>query len=157
MTVRSKEDEAKIVAAAEASVKYILVECPDWKIIPLENLIAKVYGKTALLALTSNLYETKVALETLELGVDGIVVESSDINEILEIYETVKETRTRLGEVEVSEKINLMTAKVVELKPLNAGARVCIDTCDLMKEGEGLLVGCQSNGLFLVEAEVHET
>jgi 3-dehydroquinate synthase II len=26
-----------------------------------------------------------------------------------------------------------------------------------MKEGEGLLVGCQSAGLFLVEAEVHET
>ena len=26
-----------------------------------------------------------------------------------------------------------------------------------MKEGEGLLVGCQSLGLFLIEAEVHET
>ena len=43
------------------------------------------------------------------------------------------------------------------MKPLGSGARVCIDTCDLMKEGEGMLVGCQSSGLFLVEAEVHET
>lgn len=40
VTVKSKEDETQIVSAAESSVKYTLVECPNWKIIPLENLIA---------------------------------------------------------------------------------------------------------------------
>ncbi|MEM4650081.1 MAG: 3-dehydroquinate synthase II, partial [Candidatus Bathyarchaeia archaeon] len=39
-------------------------------------------------------------------------------------------------------------------KPLELGARVCVDTCDIMKEGEGILVGSQSSGLFLVQAEV---
>ena len=31
-----------------------------------------------------------------------------------------------------------------------------MDTCDLMTQGEGMLVGSQSAGLFLVEAEVNE-
>jgi len=44
----------------------------------------------------------------------------------------------------------------VEIKQIGTGARVCVDTCDLMKPGEGILVGCQSSGFFLVEAEVHE-
>ncbi|MBS7615159.1 hypothetical protein KEJ18_05450, partial [Candidatus Bathyarchaeota archaeon] len=155
--VKSKKDEALIVAAAESSVNYTLVECPDWKVIPLENLIAKVYRKTNLLALVSSEKDAKIALETLELGVDGLVVETSNIDEIQQIRKTIDETKTRTDEVISAEKILLEQAKVTEIKPLSTGARVCIDTCDLMKEGEGILVGCQSNGLFLVEAEVHET
>jgi len=54
-------------------------------------------------------------------------------------------------------KVELVAAKVVELKEIGTGARVCVDTCDLMKPGEGILVGCQSSGLFLVQAEVHES
>jgi 3-dehydroquinate synthase II len=42
------------------------------------------------------------------------------------------------------------------VKQIGTGARVCVDTCDLMVPGEGILVGCQSAGFFLVEAEVHE-
>jgi 3-dehydroquinate synthase II len=53
-------------------------------------------------------------------------------------------------------KIELVPAKVTAVKPIGTGARVCVDTCDLMVAGEGILVGCQSAGLFLVEAEVHE-
>jgi len=157
VTVKSQRDEAQIEAAAEASVDYTLVECPYWKVIPLENLIAKVHGKTNLLAIVSNAEEAKTALETLELGVDGIAVDTSNVDEILKINEIIKETKTRTAEIESAEAIKLLPAKVSEIKPLSSGARVCIDTCDLMKEGEGLLVGCQSNGLFLVEAEVHET
>jgi len=157
VTVKSQVDEAKIVVAAETLVDYIVVECPDWKVIPLENLIAKVHGKTKLLAVVSDMQEAKTALETLELGVDGIVADKSNIDEILKINEAIKDTKTRTIEVESAETITLLPAKVIEVRPLSSGARVCIDTCDLMKEGEGILVGCQSNGLFLVEAEVHET
>ena len=58
---------------------------------------------------------------------------------------------------EKAPKIDLVAAKVVDLKQIGTGARVCIDTCDLMIPGEGVLVGCQSSGLFLVQAEVHES
>ena len=47
--------------------------------------------------------------------------------------------------------------KVYDVKEIGTGARACIDTCELMKEGEGILLGCQSSGLFLVQAEVHES
>jgi 3-dehydroquinate synthase II len=53
-------------------------------------------------------------------------------------------------------KLEMMTAKVVSTKPIGNGARVCVDTCDLMSQNEGILVGSQSAGLFLVEAEVNE-
>jgi 3-dehydroquinate synthase II len=53
-------------------------------------------------------------------------------------------------------KLALAPAKIVVVKPIGTGARVCVDTCDLMNQGEGILVGSQSAGLFLVEAEVHE-
>jgi len=157
VTVKTRADEAKIEAATEASVDFVVVECPDWKVIPLENLIAKVHGKTKLLAAVSSAQEAKTALETLEIGVDGIAAYTSNVVEITKIREIIEETRTRTDEAESADTIPLLPAKVVGVKPLSSGARVCIDTCDLMKEGEGLLVGCQSNGLFLVEAEVHET
>jgi 3-dehydroquinate synthase II len=51
----------------------------------------------------------------------------------------------------------LVPAEIVGLKEIGTGARACVDTCDLMKPGEGILVGCQSSGLFLVQAEVHES
>jgi 3-dehydroquinate synthase II len=53
-------------------------------------------------------------------------------------------------------KIGLTTAKILSIKPIGTGARVCADTVDLMVPGEGMLVGCQSAGFFLVEAEVNE-
>jgi 3-dehydroquinate synthase II len=53
--------------------------------------------------------------------------------------------------------IELVTVEVVAVKKIGTGARSCIDTCELMKQGEGMLLGCQSSGLFLVQAEVHES
>jgi len=53
-------------------------------------------------------------------------------------------------------RLALVPAKIAVVTQISTGARVCVDTCDLMEPGEGLLVGSQSAGLFLVEAEVHE-
>lgn len=145
--VKSKEDEEKAVKAADFSPDYIIVHCLDWKIIPLENLIAKVRGKTKLLAEVSSSEDAKTTLETLELGVDGVVLKTSDPNELVKAAFIVKKQIP---------KIRLTPVKIVEVKRIGTGARVCIDTCDLMKDGEGILLGCQSACLFLVEAEVHE-
>jgi len=157
VSVKNRGDEKKIISAAEASADYVIADCPDWKVIPLENLIASIHGKTKLMALASTIEEGRTALETLEIGVDGIVANLTDPEEIKKIHSIVKEVKTRESEISSSERIPLLSAEVLEIKPISSGARVCIDTCDLMKEGEGMLVGCQSSGLFLVEAEVHET
>lgn len=145
-TVKSKEDEDKAVKAAN-NADYIIVRCTNWKVIPIENLIANVRGKSKLLAEVSNVEEAKLALETLELGVDGIIIATADPKELSKAAFTVKRQLP---------KLKLTSAKIVGVKQIGTGARVCIDTCDLMRAGEGLLVGCQSACLFLVEAEVHE-
>jgi len=148
VTIKGREDEETAIKAAELSSDYIIIHCPDWKVIPLENLIAKTRGKSKLLAEVSSAKEAKLALETLELGADGVVLKTSNPEELTETAVIAKKK---------APKVELAPAKVVELKEIGTGARVCVDTCDLMKPGEGILVGCQSSGLFLIQAEVHES
>ncbi|UCE15634.1 MAG: 3-dehydroquinate synthase II [Candidatus Bathyarchaeota archaeon] len=148
VSIHGREDEKTIARAVELSYDYIILDCPDWKIIPLENVIAMTRGKTKLLAEVPSAKDAKVALETLELGADGVVLKTYSLEELAKTAAiTNKKTL----------KIELMSAKVVELKQIGMGARVCVDTCDLMKLGEGILAGCQSSGLFLVQAEVHKS
>jgi 3-dehydroquinate synthase II len=148
MIIEGKQDEETAIEAAELSCDYVIVGTPDWKIIPLENLIAKTRGKTKLLAEVSSTKEAKVALETLELGSDGVVLKTASLEELKQTAEFAKKEASVL---------ELVAVEVVELKEIGTGARACIDTCDLMKPGEGILLGCQSSGLFLVQAEVHES
>ena len=145
--IRGKEDEKKAVKAS-VSADYIILSCKDWKVIPLENLIAQTRGKSKLLVSVSNPKEAKLALETLELGADGVVLKTADPADILETARVIKYA---------DQKVDLVTLTIVEVKTIGLGARVCIDTCDLMKPGEGILLGCQSSGLFLIQAEVHES
>lgn len=147
ISIKGKEDEEKAAKAADLQFDYIIVDCSDWKIIPLENLIAKTRGKSRLLAEVSDAEEAKIAVETLQLGVDGVVLKTSDINELMKTAAAVKKQKL---------KIELSPLKIVKIKQIGTGARACVDTCDLMKAGEGLLVGCQSAGFFLIEAEVYE-
>lgn len=148
ITIKGKGDEETAIKAGNVSSDYIILDCPDWKVIPLENLIAKMRGRSKLLVEVSCTDDAVLALETLELGADGVVLRSSDLDELMRAAAITK--RRAL-------KIELAPVRVVETKRIGTGARVCVDTCDLMKPGEGILVGCQSSGLLLVEAEVHES
>ena len=147
ITIKGKEDENTAVKAAELSTDYIILNCLDWRVIPLENLIARTRGKSKLIAEVSNAEDARLVLEALELGTDGVLLKTSDSNELTKTAGIVRKQ---------TPKIELVTAKVTAVKQIGTGARVCVDTCDLMASGEGILVGCQSAGLFLVEAEVHE-
>jgi len=146
VTIKSSEDEREAVKAANLSADYVIIQCLNWKVIPLENLIANIKGKCKLLAEVSSLEEAKLALETLELGVDGVIIKTLDLDELSRVAYLVKKQLPR---------VKLVPVKIVEVKQIGIGARACVDTCDLMKEGEGILVGCQSACLFLVEAEVY--
>lgn len=147
ISIRGKEDENKAARAAQLQVDYIIINCLDWRVIPLENLIAKKRGKSKLIAQVATAQDAKLVLEALELGTDGVLVKTADQNELAKTIEIIKAQ---------NQIISLTTAKVIAIKPISSGARVCVDTCDLMQSGEGMLVGCQSAGFFLVEAEVNE-
>ena len=147
ITIKDKTSEDLIVRAAQIGIPYLIVGTENWRIIPLENLIARIKGKSKLIAEVTNAQEAKIAIETLELGTDGVLLKTSDPEELLKTLAIVKPETL---------KLQMTTAKIVATKPISTGARVCVDTCDLMTPGEGILVGSQSAGLFLVEAEVNE-
>jgi 3-dehydroquinate synthase II len=146
VVVKDRSDEENVLRLAEGGVRYVLVRCPDWKIIPLENLIARTRNKVTLLADVSSTLEATTALQTLELGVDGVVITPKTTNDLEELDKFLNQ----------DESVPLIKAKVVTVREIGSGARVCVDTCELMQPGEGMLVGSQSSGLFLVEAEVHK-
>jgi len=147
ISIKGKEDENTAVKAAELAADYIIINCLDWRVIPLENLIARTRGKSKLIAEVSNVEDAKLVLETLELGTDGVLLQTSDADELAKAIALVKEQ---------APEIMVVAAKVTAVKPISTGARVCVDTCDLMAPGEGMLIGVQAAGFFLVEAEVRE-
>lgn len=114
------------------------------KVIPLENLTA--LGGRLLVAVRS-LGDVELAVGILEEGVSGAVIQAESPEELRVFLALVKT---------VSEREVLRTASVVAIQPAGLGDRVCVDTCTLMHEGEGLLVGNSSSFLFLVQAEAKE-
>ena len=144
--VKSAEDQNKAIELSE-SYDYLFLRFSDWKIIPLENLIA-MKKKAKIIAIVNDLDEAKVVLTTLEKGADGIAI-TEDRREIMrKFYEIASGER---GFVE------LKKAKVVEIKPLGVGDRVCIDTVTLMSVGEGMLVGNRAGFMFLIASESEES
>jgi len=148
VTIKGKEDENRAAKAAELGVDYVIINCHDWRVIPLENLIAKGRGKSKLIAEVATADDAKVVLEALELGTDGVLLQTGNSAELEKTIKLIKNQLPKMG---------LTTGKILSVKPIGTGARVCVDTVDLMVPGEGMLVGCQSAGFFLVEAEVSET
>lgn len=146
IAISDRKDQERVVEALGHSPDYLLVHCPDWKVIPLENLIAESKGSSKLLAWTRSFDESRLALNCLEKGVDGIVLSSSDSDEILK-------TRDLLAQQ--PEHVTLDRARITSVRQIGSGSRVCVDTVEIIEPGEGLLTGCSSSGMFLVEGEVN--
>ena len=143
LEINSKEDEAE--AIKHGASKMVIVKTKDWKVIPLENLIAQTKN---VIASVSSYKEAELALGALETGVDGILLKTTDLNDIKKIARLVKES---------SEAIELITAKITATNQLGLGDRVCVDTCTNMVESQGMLVGNSSSGMLLIRAENIET
>jgi len=136
-----KED---LAVAAGGIADWLMIKTKDWKIIPLENLIAKLSGKK-LLTFASNFEEATLAVGILEKGVDGIVFSPKNPAEIKAVKKILMETS--------KVQINLMPARLTKIKPIGLGDRVCVDTVSILNLGEGMLVGSQANALFLIHSE----
>ncbi len=125
---------------------FLIVTGTDWKVIPLENLIAELqHYDVKIIFGVKSAEEARLAFQTLEIGADGVLLDSGDPQEI---KDTIKAAR----ELE-SESTELESAVVTRVEPLGMGDRVCVDTCNLMQRGEGMLIGSQASGMFLVNSE----
>ena len=134
-------------AAAAADITVVIGE--DWSIIPLENLIARVGDETHLVAGATTAAEARTAFETLELGADGVLLDTDSPEEIRGAVEA-RDAAER-------ESLELTTAAGTAVESTGMADRVCIDTGSLMDDAEGMLVGSLSRGLFFVHAETAES
>jgi len=147
--IRGKKYEQFAVNLADYC-DYVVIVGTDWKIIPLENIIAELQHKEAkVIAGVQSAEEARTAFETLEYGADGVLLDTDDISEIKKAVDIRDESQ--MGTIPLS------TAKITNVEELEMGDRVCVDTCSLMTLGEGMLVGSQSFVLFLVHSESEES
>lgn len=147
VNITSPEDqEYAMNLAGKCSV--LILSSKDWTIIPLENLIAKVTGTgTKIFAVASDVESAKLYLTTMEKGVDGIVISVSDPEEIRKFSDIVSE----------SADIELTEVEITDIKNIEMGDRVCVDSVSTMTPGEGMLIGSQSDCLFLVQSESEDS
>lgn len=131
--------ESAKIALAESGKKAYIDFKGEWKIIPLENILSEASAKgISVYAVAHDEKEADIFLNVLERGADGIIVDR-----IL--------TRSN-----GKQSVELCSVTVTSIKPAGTGDRVCIDTCSMMKPGEGMLIGSQSNCLLLVQSESEE-
>ncbi len=141
--VLSNADIEKIFSEAKKGLDFVIIEVMDWKIIPLENIIAKLHKiHTEIFALARTPEEVRKMFSILEIGVDGVIFEASTLAE-------VKEAMVYLG----TSNFELSEAKIIDIKEVGDGERVCVDTASMLHKGEGMLIGSRSNFLFLVHNE----
>jgi 3-dehydroquinate synthase II len=142
IAVTGKADEE--AAAAAPRDKILLLTMTDWTVIPLENLIAR---RDKLMVTVADAEAARTAVGILEKGVDGVVLETPDPNEVRQAIKIVKG---------IGEAVDLELATVTEVRPLGMGDRVCIDTCTQMRVGQGMLIGNTTEGFLLVHSETIE-
>jgi 3-dehydroquinate synthase II len=146
--IKTKDDELKAKKLAEKHTT-VVIHAKDWKVIPLENLIVHFQGSgSKLMMLARNTKEAKLFFETMELGADGVLMVPDRTEELGELRKLLEER---------SPKLELRDGKIITLRQLGLGDRVCIDTCSVMTLGEGMLIGNTSSCLFLIHSETMES
>lgn len=130
----------------------VVMNALDWQIIPAENMVAAFQdSRTALYATASTATDAQVYLEALEKGTDGVVLQTDDISEVFALKAYLKEKK------DSSTGVALVEATVTQIESVGMGDRVCVDLCNLLNAGEGLLVGSFARALFLVHSECLES
>ncbi|MDE1853142.1 MAG: 3-dehydroquinate synthase [Thaumarchaeota archaeon] len=140
--VGGAKDLKRAVAASMKDQPFVVVECSDWTIIPLENLVAEFRRNgRKLYAYAATKQEIETAFAILEKGVDGVVILPSSL--------------AAAGGLNLPEarSFALLPAKLTRVMDAGVGDRACVDTTSQLEEGEGMLVGSRASFFFLVHGE----
>ena len=140
ITDKASENEA----AQKGKNKIVIVTTSDWTVIPLENLVAQ---SDKIIAEVKNVHEAELAIHVLEKGVYGILLKTSDPAVVKAVAGLVKSA---------SGSVKLVPFTVTKIVPVGMGDRVCVDTCSLLADGDGMLMGNTSSAMLLVHAETLE-
>jgi len=100
--IKNKSDEKDVTACGQKA-DYVVIKASDWKVIPLENIIASLKGKTRIIVETKSREDAKTALETLETGADGILYagDAADIKKIKDLVDAASSGKFQLTAVKI--------------------------------------------------------
>jgi 3-dehydroquinate synthase II len=140
IAITSKADEER--AAAVPQPRIVVLRMQDWTIIPIENLLAR--RRSNIMVEVHSAGQAKLMVEILEKGVDGVLLNTTDIHEIKRTAEILQG---------INDLVPLVEATITAIKQLGMGDRACLDTCTQMIPGQGMLVGNTAGGFFLVHSE----
>lgn len=138
-------DKASENVAAEAGKhRPVIVTTSDWTVIPLENLVAQ---SDKIVARVRDAKEAALALHVLEKGTYGILLATDSPAVVKEVAALIKGSTGKVG---------LVPFTVTKIHPVGMGDRVCVDTCSILADGDGMLMGNTSSAMLLVHAETLE-
>jgi 3-dehydroquinate synthase II len=141
--VLSNADIEDIEKAALEGAEFVVVDVSNWKIIPLENIIAKLHkSKTKIFTTAKSAEEVATMFAVLELGVDGVILTTDNEEEVNKVEKQLNST-----------KFPIISLKIIEVKDVGTGQRVCVDSTSMMEIGEGMLIGSKSNFMLLIHNE----
>lgn len=140
--ITDKEDEEEVIRLSRAG--YVIAKTKDWTIIPLENLVAQ---SDRVIAEVMTADEAEIALSVLERGVAGVLLTTDDPAEIRRVADVIAGSGTG---------ITLVPFEVTKIDPIGMGDRACVDTCSILSDGEGMLVGNTSSAFLMVHPETLE-
>ena len=158
--IQIENDEGQAAALEFVGLAdWLLIDCPEWKMIPLENLVAAAdQTSTKLAATISNSDQLQGATFALQRGVDALIL--PDDEGIWRVAQQLAAQRlSDSGEVKESSSIVVMVSpelvklQVTSVETGGVGDRVCVDLVQMLEIGEGVLVGSSAALLVLVHGE----
>jgi 3-dehydroquinate synthase II len=152
--VRGADDlDRAVESSLRGHNKFVVVDCTNWKIIPLENLIGEFRRRQRkIYAFMKTESDIKLAFSILEKGVDGVVIPYSSLNASKALISKV--TSAAAGQ---QRHLPLARARIKSISDVGNGERVCIDTASQLGLGEGMLIGSMASFFFLVHSETVPT
>ena len=149
----SNDSDRESIRSLMGMVEWVLVDCPDWTMIPLENLIADASGTgTRICAAINRLEDIQGAIFALEIGVDALLLPFD-----MDMWSKAQSLRSKRNDILAgNSKLEMIDVTVNSIQDGGIGERVCIDLIERMNPDEGLCIGSFSSCMLLVQAEVNE-
>ncbi len=155
--VSTSDGQSKARALA-GSVEWILLDLGEWKMIPIENVIASCDGgPTKVAAKISSAEQVLGAAFALEIGVDALLVPEDILPTALIAKSQRGERIESTDKEQKSDGFEVTSLRVIEVKEGGVGDRVCVDLTSLLDFGEGMLVGSSASSMVLVHGETVES
>tara|TARA_B000000557_G_scaffold33925_1_gene24739 strand:- start:2703 stop:3650 length:948 start_codon:yes stop_codon:yes gene_type:complete len=135
------------------SVPWILIRCEDWKMIPLENLVASSRGSGTKLAIAvSKRVELQGVAFALQHGVDAVALPPE--NKFPDIWSAARSIVRDNGDRNSGVGLpSLSHARITSVTEGGIGERACVDLTERLLEGEGIVAGSTSSCLSLIHGE----